>query len=158
MVAGALAQLALAGAATAAPERRTVTGRVASLEGDVLQVSIRPAKTVDVKLVGTTRYLKWVTQKPLQRDIGAGRSLLRVGQVVAVETRAGEAALEARLVRISSTELTPGGQHQSGRHRTTPQPSQVPRPERRGVARGESTAHHGGGAAARRPSVVFCSR
>jgi hypothetical protein len=99
LLATALATVALAAAAS--PERRTITGRVASLEDDVLVVRTKPGTTVEVKLVGTTRYLKWVTQKPLQRDTRADRSLLGTGKLVAVEAQAGEAPLEARVVRIA---------------------------------------------------------
>lgn len=99
IVRAAFAILALAGPALASPGARTITGRVASIADHTLAISTKQNATVEVRLVSTTRYLKWVTRKPLQRDTRADRSHLRVGSLVAVHVELGE-PLEARLVRI----------------------------------------------------------
>lgn len=97
----ALAILALAVHTFASPGARTVTGRIASVEDDTVVIRTKPGATIEVKLAATTRYLKWVTTKPLQRDTRADRSHLKLGRLVAVEAEAGEAPMEARVVRIA---------------------------------------------------------
>lgn len=92
----------LAGGSVAAGKVKRIVGRVVSIESDVLVVRTRRAETVAIEIDATTRYSKWITQKPWQQSTRANASLLRVGRLVDVEAVPGERTIRARRIRIAS--------------------------------------------------------
>ena len=91
---------------------RTIVGRVADIRPDgradptdetaeTLVIKTQRGGEVSVSVDRRTRYLKWVTQKPLQQDTRADASFLRVGRLVAAEVSVTNAYPVARVVRIA---------------------------------------------------------
>ena len=88
--------------AVAAQGGKTVVGKVTSFDRETLAVKTDASQTVAFALGPETQYVKWVTQKPLQRSTVADWSFLRVGERVAVQPASGERPTLARIVRIAT--------------------------------------------------------
>jgi hypothetical protein len=65
-----------------------------------MQIRSKEAGTREVRTDHDTRYMKWLTHKPLGQETRADRQSLVVGRCVDVEVRAGDRGL-AKTVRIS---------------------------------------------------------
>ena len=89
-------------AAAAARSGKTVVGRVTSFDRETLAVKTDASETVTFVLGPETQYVKWVTQKPLQRSTVADWSFLGVGKRVAVRPAGGDRPTLARIVRIAT--------------------------------------------------------
>ena len=88
--------------AAAGQSGKTVVGKVTSFDRETLAVKTDASQTVTFVLGPETQYVKWVTQKPLQRSTVADWTFLGVGKRVAVQPAGGERPTLARIVRIAT--------------------------------------------------------
>jgi hypothetical protein len=99
-----LAAAIASGCLVAGSTAETVVGTVTSLTATsaIVAPSTGPARSIAI--ARETRYMRWITHKPIQESTTADRSYLTVGRCVAVEID--KDGTTARLARISPDEVS----------------------------------------------------